>query len=800
MANLSLIEYLPNRVAEHYHLLRKLTSKLHKTSASIGFLQTALYQRVTPNFVKIKGQFIDKRLKEETERKLTVEHLKKHFNDLQIIRRDYDRSILRLKQICGSIFCQALLINIRQSLHKERLESFRTKNKKLKVLISSKTKTLNVNYCVPIVNLSETVLTHQEQQQLSFGLDHSFIDKNKHIKKVLAANLETVADKITETLTKDNRENFHEYLRAYTDIFTKNVYNTKDFTYQNLKNLVNNKDVVIVPGDKDSAIIVMNRPDYIKKMQEMIDDGIAKNVYTPTTDTTLKDLRTFKDFLYRNFKNHGKYDKMVPQSNQPARLYGTAKTHKFSSFDEITVESIKFRPIIAQTGTYTYKTAQVISDYLKPLCSSNPHIIRNTQDFPTLLKEQPMLANNEEYVSYDVESLFTNIPIKETINYILHEIYENHKLVPICSKLIFKRLLLKLTTESTFIFNSKWYKQTDGCTMGGPLSVTFSDIFMTKLELEALQPPRERSFYKRYVDDIITKRNKEVPDNLFEYLNNYHERIKLTLEVNPTRFLDTKIILSEQECKTEVFRKENKITPHWSTSVPKRFKRNAINGDLSRADRISSDFKKEKQRIWSKYEKADYPPAFVKSVYRSYNEKKIANGLQEEEEEELLIPKNFFELPKHLIVIEIPYCPDNEQISKHFIKKFHDFTNDQYRVNIKWITKKVKALFTLKDRNPYPACKVYEGTCICGSTYVGETVRNVVTRWEEHENTRKDSEPAKHIKNNPGHYFNWKTLMHASTNYRDRKNLEASIIATKGPNLNNQIETKKLLLFRNGVT
>ena len=57
-----------------------------------------------------------------------------------------------------------------------------------------------------------------------------------------------------------------------------------------------------------------------------------------------------------------------------------------------------------------------------------------------------------------------------------------------CIKLIFKRLLLKLITESTFIFNIKYYKQTDGCTMGGPLSVVFSDIYLTKLEKDAILP------------------------------------------------------------------------------------------------------------------------------------------------------------------------------------------------------------------------------------------------------------------------------------------------------------------------
>ena len=47
-----------------------------------------------------------------------------------------------------------------------------------------------------------------------------------------------------------------------------------------------------------------------------------------------------------------------------------------------------------------------------------------------------------------------------------------------------KRLLLKLTTENTFMLNSNFYKQIDGCAVGGPLSVIFSDICITKTEEE----------------------------------------------------------------------------------------------------------------------------------------------------------------------------------------------------------------------------------------------------------------------------------------------------------------------------
>ena len=142
----------------------------------------------------------------------------------------------------------------------------------------------------------------------------------------------------------------------------------------------------------------------------------------------MSNLKHFKDFIYRNFKKYKQYEKMSATSNKPAQLYGTAKTHKFDCISNITVESLKFHPIIAQTGTCIYNAAQVISNYLKPLYTQNEFIIHNTQDFPEMIRNQPPLQPNEEYVSYNVESLFTNVPVKKTIEYILEEIYKHDRL------------------------------------------------------------------------------------------------------------------------------------------------------------------------------------------------------------------------------------------------------------------------------------------------------------------------------------------------------------------------------------
>lgn len=79
--------------------------------------------------------------------------------------------------------------------------------------------------------------------------------------------------------------------------------------------------------------------------------------------------------------------------------------------------------------------------------------------------------------------------------------------------------------------------------MGGPVSVVLSGCFMCKMENEIVVPLKPK-FYRRYVDDTYNRRKKGKPDLLFDYLNDYHPNIKLTIEVNPTKFLDTKIVRS----------------------------------------------------------------------------------------------------------------------------------------------------------------------------------------------------------------------------------------------------------------
>ena len=175
----------------------------------------------------------------------------------------------------------------------------------------------------------------------------------------------------------------------------------------------------------------------------MIEEGITQGKYETTTDSTLSDLSSFQDSLYRNFSNSSSptldYTHICPVSNQPSRLHTTAKTRKFEDHNQITTANHKLRPIISTCGTYFYESAKAHSKYLVPL-AENQQIVKKTVDVAEKLKIRT-IDEDETVVSYDFTSLFTKIPLNETINHILNQICIKHKLIRIASRAIFKCLL-----------------------------------------------------------------------------------------------------------------------------------------------------------------------------------------------------------------------------------------------------------------------------------------------------------------------------------------------------------------------
>ena len=90
MANLSITNILPNRVADIYIKLKSITSKLQNTSASIAFIKKALFVDVIPKFAMVKVQFINETDSLTASPKLMKSHLTKHVQDLYNLLKQYN--------------------------------------------------------------------------------------------------------------------------------------------------------------------------------------------------------------------------------------------------------------------------------------------------------------------------------------------------------------------------------------------------------------------------------------------------------------------------------------------------------------------------------------------------------------------------------------------------------------------------------------------------------------------------------------------------------------------------------------
>ena len=127
-----------------------------------------------------------------------------------------------------------------------------------------------------------------------------------------------------------------------------------------------------------------------------------------------------------------------------------------------------------------YKLAKFLDEYIKPnipislSCNSTDLFLENLKSFSL----NPIM----KAVSFDVVSLYTNIPLLETVQIIADSIYDASSVKkPPFPKASFIKLLT-IATQGIFMYKDKIYKQTDGVAMGSPLGPSLANFFLGFLE------------------------------------------------------------------------------------------------------------------------------------------------------------------------------------------------------------------------------------------------------------------------------------------------------------------------------
>ena len=129
--------------------------------------------------------------------------------------------------------------------------------------------------------------------------------------------------------------------------------------------------------------------------------------------------RFLRKLKQKHIFNKNEYHALYPFGSAHACIYGTPKMHKFSSNDSF----VKLRTIISSMGFFNCNIVCLLCDLLSPLVP-NDYSCKDTFSFVSQIKNANL--SKKFLVSYDVTSLFTNIPLQETIDIAINLIFSHN--------------------------------------------------------------------------------------------------------------------------------------------------------------------------------------------------------------------------------------------------------------------------------------------------------------------------------------------------------------------------------------
>src|SRR5215469_995808 len=354
-----------------------------------------------------------------------------------------------------------------------------------------------------IFNLSDKILSKKEKMLLTLGLKFKLpIFKLDFYNYFM--HFEYIFHQISSYIPPLSRDNFILDLKNIAHNYY-NKYNPRKissplFTFKDLhilKQLRSDQSIIITKPDKGNGIVILNKTDYIRKMTSLLSD-LTKYKPLPHINI-LQHIITIEDKLNRLTRplNNPSFNHSLlhVSGSSPGIMYGAPKTHK---------PSTPFRPVLNAINTPSYKLSKTFVPILSPL-TTNQYTVTNSHTLAHTL--QNTTFNHSYLCSFDIQNLFTNIPISETIDIVISSLFSTPTtLIHGLTKTQFRKLLLATVSDSPFLFNNTLYTQTDGMPMGNPLGPTFANIFLSFHEiawLEQCPPSFKPILYKRYIDDCL---------------------------------------------------------------------------------------------------------------------------------------------------------------------------------------------------------------------------------------------------------------------------------------------------------
>ena len=480
------------------------------------------------------------------------------------------------------------------------------------------------------------------------------------------------------------------------------------------------------------------------------------NIYRNTTKLENRVWTFLRKIKACNVINQKQYDHLKPTGSTPGRLYGLPKVHKAGT---------PCRPVLSAINTASYALAKHLVPIINPLCINK----YTAKDSFTVAKSlsKTVMPNNITMCSFDIVSLYTNIPLKEAINTVANALFPpgcNKELrVSGFTKELFVKALELCTQDAVFIFDDCLYMQIDGIAMGNPISASLCNAFLAIKEqewLNACHQVYKPLLYLRYVDDtLLFFASKEHIEPFLAYLNNQPTSISFAKEeeINGNiAFLDLNINRHETPLttfSTSIFRKKTftGLLTKYDSCIPHIFKLNLISTLIYRAWHLSSSFHNlhlELVNIQSLLLKNYFPLNLIyenvnkllTKHYTAVNANSFDDNILTDIRRLFLPPPrtpattddHCILPPQSYILFNYPFLPHSSPLIKKQLttqmRKF--FPHIQFRVILK-PSFTIRHMFPYKDRFPVlmTPSVVYKYVCDkCELSYIGSTSRCLLSR------------------------------------------------------------------------
>lgn len=808
---LGFVQVLTNRYGPEalslYRNLEKLDLKLKKTDLDLNFLLTCKRHSVIPKFLYFKTYNHNIRstdfYKAFQFRLLDYEiRQKRRLISKFQLKLDSARDAFKNKV---SFFDFTILNNrMIQSNDTHCLNASKIHHKKLSALGISPDFKIDPDKVV--INLSKRHLSLEEKNILAHGPNfalpkHSinFIDHYLGFEKLL----HTLKPK---SLPLDSNLNWQEFSRHVTSLAHSSFRDFADLRHtipklppaqmKALKDLREDDSITICKPDKGKGFVIMDKQEYISKVEAILNDTTkftrvleeAHVAVTKVEDKLINFLRTLKT---EGVIPNDTYKQLFPSGSAPGTLYSLPKIHK-------SLTNTPVRPILSAIGTYNYDLAKFCVPLLDRL-TRNEYTIKDSFDFVSEVTN--LNLDNFILASFDIESLFTSIPLDETIDIITESLFKDSETFNNFNKAQFTKFLNFAVKDSPFYFNGKLYIQKDGMAMGSPLGPTFANCFLCYHETKWVSecPAEFRPvFYRRFVDDTFLLFKDPLHIKQFQlYLNNKHSNIKFTVEQEidgKLPFLDILLTKNDNKISTSVYRKPTftGLGINFLSFVPEQFKENAIKTLIYRCYNICSDWEyihNELMFLITFFQSNNFPLYLIYDNIKTFLNKTFKT-----------VPTSNTDKPKYQYIV----LPFYGLLSYSIRKTLHKLLKKRYPDTVfRYIFtngKTISTLFRHKESLPSHLISkiVYEFQCLsCKAKYVGQTQRNLFLRTAEHmglspRTGRRIQNPAfsavrSHslIANHPFDSSNFKIIHRAKYNF-DLLLLESLYIKHLSPDLNNQ--------------